>query len=47
MPKRRAKTAPDFQLLLILGAALVISGAAFAQNPEPEPERGSDSAAGR
>ena len=38
MPKRRAKTAPDFQLLLILGAALVISGAAFAQDPEPESE---------
>ncbi len=38
MPKRRATTVPDFQLLLILGAALVISGAAFAQEPDPEPE---------
>jgi hypothetical protein len=33
---RRAKPAPDFLLPLMLGVAFVISGAAFAQNPEPE-----------
>src|SRR6187549_3677932 len=38
MPMRRAKPAPDFLLPLMLGAALAISGVAFAQNPEPEPE---------
>ena len=38
MPIQRATTSPDFQLLLILGAALVISGAAFAQEPDPEPD---------
>jgi len=36
MPMRRAKPAPDFLLPLMLGVAFVISGAAFAQNPEPE-----------
>jgi len=38
MPMRRAKPAPDFLLPLMLGAALAISGVAFSQNPEPEPE---------
>ncbi len=49
MPIRRARPAPDFLLLLMLGAALVFSGAAFAQEPDPEPESagGRDSAAGR
>ena len=38
MPIRRAKPAPDFLLPLMLGAALAISGAAFAQDPDPESE---------
>lgn len=38
MPIRPSRTAPNFQWLLILGAALAINGAAVAQEPEPEPE---------
>ena len=38
MPIPRARPAPNFLLLLMLGAALVFSGAAFAQEPDPDPE---------
>ena len=38
MPIPRARSAPNFLLLLLLGAALVFSGAAFAQEPDPDPE---------
>lgn len=36
MPKSRAKPAPDFLLSLMASAALVIGGAAVAQQPEPQ-----------
>jgi hypothetical protein len=38
MPIQRAKLAPNFPLLLMLGAAFVISGVSIAQEPDPEPE---------
>lgn len=38
MPKPHARLAPDFLLTMMFGAALVISGATFAQEPQPQAE---------